>query len=166
MRPANVLTLSDLVERTGFPERTIRNYVKHKVLPRVDPAVGERGFGELHVLLLMAIGFLHKQHIRRHADLRARLQGLSPEQLEALLAEELRDRVLVEDPTEPAGPPVVEPATGTMPVATPESPPREEWERVVLAPGLEVQAKRDAAPEVRRLAEAILVLAARGQGST
>jgi DNA-binding transcriptional MerR regulator len=66
-----MFTISELVEQTGFPERTIRNYIQQGVLPDADPGTGL--YGETHVRLLMAIGLLQEQGVRRHDELRVRL---------------------------------------------------------------------------------------------
>jgi len=145
-------TMSQLVEQTGYPERTIRNYIQQGVLPDIERKDGL--YGEDHVRLLLAIGLLQEQGIRRHDELRVRLAAMSPDQLVRFIGE-------VDDEQEP---PEAE-ATMTVPVAmsTPSQPPplagdatREEWERIVLAPGLELHVRRDATAEVRRVAEEIV----------
>lgn len=155
-----MLTMAQLVEETGYPERTIRNYVQRGVIPPEDETVGPGGYGPLHVDLLLAITRLNQQGVRRHDDLRARLQAMSREEL-ARFADTGDQR--------PAAHP--EPATPQRAVVAAPAPPpslepqgahaREAWERIVLAPGLELHVRRDAGPEARRMAEDI---AARRQG--
>jgi len=148
------------VERTGFPERTIRNYIKQGVIPVVDETVGPHGYGEMHVRLLQAIAILQSEGVRKHDELRARLEAMSPAQLSRFIGEEEEE----EEEGESVAPaaPVASASTNQVPAplesqARLASPPpaREDWERIVLAPGLELHLRRDATPEVRRMAEAI-----------
>jgi DNA-binding transcriptional MerR regulator len=155
-----MLIMSELVERTGFPERTIRNYIKHGVIPVIDETVGPHGYGEMHVRLLQAIAILQSEGVRKHHELRARLEAMSPAELSRFIGEEEEEEQ--EESLAPPAPDAAHVAPNQVPAPlesqarlASQAPAREDWERIVLAPGLELHLRRDATPEVRRMAEEI-----------
>ena len=157
------MTMSELVNATGTPERTIREYLRQGVVPEIDPAVGIGGYGELHVIYLLAIARLREEEgVRKHDVFRQRIAAMTPEALE-------RFAYVLPEPTEAAPAPAAE--SVAQPVAVAASPAaraaanvapaadvtraREEWTRIVLQPGLELHMRSGADQDVRRLADEI-----------
>jgi DNA-binding transcriptional MerR regulator len=144
-------TMFQLVEITQFPERTIRNYAKQGLLPPVEGGL----YSEAHVRVLQAIGRLQMNGIRSIEVLRARLEVMSPEQMQRFIEHD-------DEEVAPQGAPgafaPAAPVAAVVEVQTvaPTEPTRQEWERIVLAPGLELHVRRDATDDVRRRAEAIV----------
>ena len=117
-------------------------------------------FTETHVLLLRAIGILQLQGIRSIKELRFRLHAMSPEQLRSFVEDEDDDEGnaaegQASDPAAPVGAPH-EAQVLAEAAAEAAGAQRQEWERVVLALGLELHLRKDAGDDVRRKAEEII----------
>jgi DNA-binding transcriptional MerR regulator len=147
--PSRMMTMDHLVEQTLFPERTIRKYIKQGLIPGTERGRGH--YDEKHVLLLRAIGRMQSEGVRSVLVMRARLDAMSPKQL----------RKFVEHEDEEEGEEARAATTATAPVvqapAAPAEPRRQEWQRIVLGPGLELHVRRDAREELRRWAEEVAV---------
>jgi hypothetical protein len=78
---------------------------------------------------------------------------MSPEQMQ---------RFIEHDDDEPA-PQAAPGAVAEVQAVAPAEPTRQEWERILLAPGLELHVRRDATEDVKRRAEEI---AGRSEGNT
>lgn len=128
-------TIAELIEATGATARTIRSWVR-KGLLRAPPFRGRATtYGPEHVARIHAIQALRKRRLSLR-EVKKRLASATPEDIEHLLAPARRP---IED-VPPPGPPAY---------------PAERWERIVLAPGLEVHVRADAGELLRRVADAI-----------
>jgi DNA-binding transcriptional MerR regulator len=149
-----MMTMEELVNASGTPERTIRTYLRAGCIP--SPEAGAAGYGDPQLTALLAIARMREEGVRRHDIMRARMAAMSPEALERFAYE----ADLVEDEP-PAPEAVVAPTQVTeVPAATPRQEPapvvvarkHEEWTRIVLRPGLELHVRSGAGDEVQRLA--------------
>jgi hypothetical protein len=159
------LSMKDLAAESGYPERSIRQYVLEGFLPRPPYHGKDTVYSEAHLTGLRAITKLRTEHkMHRLAPLRAWFSGKSAEQIEAFVT----------------GVPIAPPATPAMPPAAPPPPPPpapeparneaaeledlaslvsdvteeegERWLHIPLVPGMMLLV-RDGAPEVvQRLA--------------
>jgi DNA-binding transcriptional MerR regulator len=96
------LSIEELARRGDLPVRTIRYYIAEGLLPGPDGRGKAATYGEEHLLRLRLIRRLTGQYVPL-AEIRARLAGLGPDDLRALLAtEEDRATTLAEAAREPS----------------------------------------------------------------
>jgi DNA-binding transcriptional MerR regulator len=159
-------TLTELAQPAGVTPRTVRYYVAQGLLPSPgQPGPGAK-YGDQHLDRLRAIRLLQARHLPL-AEIRRRLDAVGAEGIAALTHEPPAElgsaldyvRAVLADPERDPGaqpsrepsaplPPPAAEAPGTAePVPTP-MPERSQWERVVLAPELELLVRR---PLDRRL---------------
>jgi DNA-binding transcriptional MerR regulator len=135
-----MMIMDQLVEATGIPERTIREYIRRGIVPDTGGA-GE--YGEVHVVHLLAIARLREEGVRKHEHFRERMAAMSPEELkEFAYASEDDEEEAADDGT----------GVTTEQAKGPQVTPRERWTRIVLRPGLELHVRRGVEEEVERLA--------------
>jgi DNA-binding transcriptional MerR regulator len=134
--------LDELARIADVAARTIRYYVQRGLLPAPEFRGKDTAYGHEHLLRLQAIRRLQALHLPLDA-IQARLAALSPAELAALASDE--------DPPKPRR------AARPGPTRTPSPQPAvgELWERIQLAPGLELHVRADAGPRARALALAI-----------
>ena len=148
------LELGELCERTGVTARTVRYYIQQGLLRSPGPGPQARyDNGHLHRLLL--IRRLQKEHLPL-AEIRQRLEGLDdetvlhlsrrPDAAPPTAADYVRS-VLAR--AAPAARPPPSPAL-------PASPARSQWERIVLAPDVELHVRRPLAREDNRTVERLI----------
>jgi len=89
------LTIEELAERAGVPVRTVRFYIAERLLPGPGARGREASYGEEHLLRLMLVRRLSERG-QRLAKIRAYLEGLSLDEVRALLAEEEHDAAALE----------------------------------------------------------------------
>jgi DNA-binding transcriptional MerR regulator len=89
------LTIEELAERTGTPVRTIRFYIAERLLPSPGTRGREASYSEEHLLRLMLVRRLSERG-QRLAQIRAYLEGLTLDELRALLAEDERAAAALE----------------------------------------------------------------------
>ncbi len=82
-----ILSIDDLAEQTGTPVRTIRFYIAEGLLPGPGARGKAAAYGPEHLLRLRLIRQLTEQR-RPLAEIRARIGGLTPQEVEELLEEE------------------------------------------------------------------------------
>ncbi len=181
--PVSGLTIDELAEQAGVPIRTVRYYIAEGLLP----GPGTRGKGALYSGEQLSRLLLIRRLTERHmplAEIREVLAGLGPGEARALLQQEDRRAAtlrsaarspapkeyisaLLESAREARGglskaarapePPAVVPQTMRPPLT---EPPGETWERVELAPGLELHVRADAKQHLRPLIARIRAAAA------
>jgi DNA-binding transcriptional MerR regulator len=188
--PRSSWTIDELADEVGVPVRTIRYYIAEGMLP----GPGSRGKGTTysddHLQRLRLIRRLVEQRVPL-ADVRQLVERLSPDETEALLAEDerrseqlqklaqtpspaayvagllARARASRQGKSPPAPPPSVRPggeqrktpppaAGGQWTEAVPADAASEEWQRYIVAPGLELHVRRDLLPRYRDVVERIL----------
>jgi hypothetical protein len=127
-------TISELVAASGYPARTIRQYIQNRVLARPPNHGKSTLYGESYVAALRAIRKLRdERQASRYEDLRAWFAGKSLAQIESFVT-----GVPVAPAPPPAPPKVNVPAPAI---------PGERWVHVPLVPGM-VLLVRDGAPDV------------------
>ena len=137
------MKLEELAREAQVAPRTVRYYVQRGLLPAPEFKGRDTSYERGHLLKLLAIKRLQQAGLPLDA-IEARLSGASDSRLEQLAST---------DVVEVALPPAPLPRPCAPPAPTVES-----WERVVLAPGLELHVKSDAEASVLRLAREIQAL--------
>lgn len=132
-------SMRELHEMAGVQGRTVRHWIRQKLIPK--PLGKGRGarYTEQHVLLARVIQQLRTQRLSLRA-IRARLAQLTPEQMTAMLPKPRDTRITAEGL--PAPPP-------------PPSYPSTSWEVVQLMDGLVLLVNSSKAPGLRRIANEI-----------
>ena len=142
MADAENLKLDELAEQTGVSPRTVRYYVQRGLLPAPAFKGKDSAYGREHMVRLRAIKRMQEQFLPLDAIQEA-LGQRSLDQIEALSSG--RDAI-----------------APVAPVVRPRAPVL--WERLSLAPGLELHVADDATEEVKELAQRIRELAAPTRG--
>ncbi|HEU5199564.1 MAG TPA: MerR family transcriptional regulator [Ktedonobacterales bacterium] len=176
-------TLEELAERVGTPVRTIRFYIAEGLLSGPGTRGKAASYSGEHLLRLRLIRRLSEQRVPL-AEMRELLSRLSPEEEQALLAEEderaiQRERAAqapspkeylgallqqAQAARQPAASPPPAPAAPSSasveryprPVNALPSQPAGVWQRWELAPGVELHVKEDVADQQRALIERLL----------
>jgi DNA-binding transcriptional MerR regulator len=128
-------TMAELIAATGASARTIRSWTRLGLLQAVDFRGPATVYSPEHLARIRVIQMLRKQKL----DLRAikkRLAKATPQEIERLLA------------------PPPAPIESRPPPRAPAYP-AAAWERIILAPGLELHVRTDAGPMLRRVADDI-----------
>jgi len=166
MTSGNLYTLTELARLAGVTPRTVRYYVTQGLLPSAgQPGPGAK-YGDRHLDRLRAIRLLQARHLPL-AEIRRRLDSVGAEGIAAMVAEPPGEpgsaldyvRAVLADPAHGPGAqwtrapsaPLPPPAATEPGTADPEPsrlPERSQWERIVLAPELELLVRR---PLDRRL---------------
>jgi DNA-binding transcriptional MerR regulator len=154
-------TLDELRELTGVSPRTLGKYTTQGLLPRPVGGGRRSRYGEVHLLLLLAIAKLHDEGIREIDGLRARLDAMNDEELDAYTRD--GDGGEEDEPdTQPNAGPSDDDTTVALPSIAPHlrsAADAVRYTRHELVPGLELHLREDATDETRHLAEALLALA-------
>jgi DNA-binding transcriptional MerR regulator len=83
-------TIEELAEQAGVPVRTVRFYITERLLPGPGTRGREASYGEEHLLRLRLVRRLSERG-QRLAQIREYLDGLTLDEVRALVAEEDRD---------------------------------------------------------------------------
>lgn len=144
--------LEELTEATGVSPRNIRYYTTQGLLPSPDARGRFALYTDEHLRRLRLIQRLKDAFLPLDV-IRAQLASLTDAQMDALLAEDAPEkaagppadsaadyisRVLAQRAS-PVPPPM---AVAPSPAAPPPNAPSETWERITLAPGVELHARR------------------------
>jgi DNA-binding transcriptional MerR regulator len=191
MTDRSAFTIEELAERVGAPVRTVRFYIAEGLVPRPDGRGKAVWYGEEHLLRLRLARLLAERRMPL-AEIRARLAGLSLEEVRALLAEEERRAGQVAEAAKESSPKAYVSAlleraradrrsVGDRPAAAPAPPftlaevevpgysrsrrppldPSDTWQRIELAPGVELHVRADAEVRHGPLVERVLRSAGR-----
>ncbi len=135
------LRMKNLTDETSATPRMIRQYIQRGLMPHATGRGTGPVYNDNHLVRLRAIRSLLSRGYGLD-QIRKRLDSMTPEDLARLGA--------------PPLPPSAEPpTTASSPAVTPFLQSAEPWERIELVPGLELHARSNAGPLVRRLAEEI-----------
>ena len=137
--------LEELARAADVAPRTVRYYVQRGLLPAPEFKGRDTSYGRGHLSRLRAI--------KRLDAIEARLAGSSEAELDQLARADVLEVELPRQAPPPAG---SRHARASAPACGVRQ--AERWERVVLAPGLELFVKADADPETRRVAREIEAL--------
>ena len=174
------LDLKTLCDDTGVSPRTVYFYVQQGLLPPADGAGRGARYSQVHRDRLRLIRQLQDQHLPL-AEIRKQIEGLSQNEL-SRLAERVEDRAEAPPPQRQSAadyirsvlsgqelpdagsvarhslsvrtPPPMTPAAGH--VSTGE---RSQWERIALAPEIELHVRRPLSRVMNRKLERLLELA-------
>ncbi|MGQ9684561.1 MAG: MerR family transcriptional regulator [Anaerolineae bacterium] len=179
-------TIEELAEAAQVPVRTIRFYISEGLLSGPGTRGKGASYGEEHLLRLRLIRRLTEAHLPL-AEIRRRLAHLSEGEVRALLAQEeqrnaeIALRAQASSPREylsallqqaraareAAAYDLSLPAAQAREAALQLAPPAKEddrgevWERIALAPGVELHVRFDAREQQRRLIRRLLAAAGR-----
>ena len=176
-------SIEELAERVGTPVRTIRFYIAEGLLSGPGTRGKAASYSGEHLLRLRLIRRLSEQRVPL-AEMRELLARLSPEEEQALLAEEderaiQRERaaqapspkeylgallqqaqaarqLAASSPPAPAVPTTVSAERYSRPANAHPGQPTDVWQRWELAPGVELHVKVDVADQQRSLIERLL----------
>jgi DNA-binding transcriptional MerR regulator len=159
--------LNELADRAGVTVRTIRYYIQQGLLPAPDPQGPSTRYGQGHLDRLLLIRHLQREH-QPLAEIRAHLEGLRDEDVSRVLSsrpskrpssavdyvrEVLGGRAWAPMLTADELPPAYSSAARPSPSA------RSQWERIALAPDVELHVRRPLTRETNRRVEKLLDLA-------
>lgn len=167
------LDLAQLSARAGVSSRTVRYYIQQGLLPSPDARGPGAHYGAEHLDRLLLIRRLQRQHLPL-AEIRRRIEALDAHQVRLLLAapasssrnsasEYIRDALSVAAASfhdaHGLRPSLREPLPDEPESRKPKSlSARSQWERLILAPDVELHVRRPLSREqnrqVERLAEA------------
>ena len=144
--------LEELARAADVAPRTVRYYVQRGLLPAPEFKGRDTSYGRGHLSRLRAIKRLQAAGLPLDA-IEARLAGSSEAELDQLARADVLEVELPRQAPPPAG---SRHARASAPACGVRQ--AERWERVVLAPGLELFVKAAADPETRRVAREIEAL--------
>jgi DNA-binding transcriptional MerR regulator len=136
--------LQTLCTQAGVTPRTVRYYIQNGLLPAPDPQGPATRYSRGHLDRLRLIRNLQREH-QPLAEIRSRLQSLKDEDIHRLVGKRA-----------PASPLRVR--AGTNPSITLT---RSQWERVPLAPDVELHVRRPLTRETNRRVDKLVDLARR-----
>lgn len=161
--------IQQLCAEVGVSDRTLRTWIKARILPRPDPAGSQTVYGESFYLRAMAAKALRTKN-QRLSHIRAQLAeqtddalraiaGLEPPAAELALAPAPDPAVALTpapapEPTPPAPAPALAPAAAPI-AAAPSPPEAPRWRRIEVFPGVELHVRDDAGPFAQRIADDI-----------
>ena len=184
MTPDEPLDLAELSARADVSPRTIRYYIQQGLLPSPEARGPGAHYGPEHLDRLNLIRQLQREHLPL-AEIRRRIESLSPDEIRRLLeqtpkrsptaAKDYIRAVLNEGPAASVHPSVAQAKEelfarhfvkrAPMPMGDPEPPTspstptkttRSQWDRITLAPDVELHIRRPLAREQNRQVERLL----------
>jgi len=153
----DTLTLQDLCDQASVSARTVRYYIQQGLLPPAEGSGPGTSYGKEHLDRLQLVLRLKNQHLPL-AEIRRRLDGLSPEDVVSLLqgpgpveAESAADyvRAVLAGKSAPVrGPTSPSPALNTATRST--------WERHTITPEIELHIQRPLSRSANRRVKILL----------
>lgn len=160
--------LQELCAEAGVTPRTVRYYIQQGLLPAPEPQGPATRYGQGHLDRLRLIRDLQAEH-QPLAVIRQRLEELRDEEVRRLVttlspakpapssAVDYVRSVLGETSPRHAARAAAAPAPSGA--TRPPTPTRAQWERLALAPDVEVHVRRPLTREINRRVEKLLALA-------
>ncbi len=150
--------IDELAQKASVSPRTIRYYVQRGLLPAPEFRGKDTAYGREHLLRLQAIKRLQEAHLPLD-EIQSRLMAASDREIERMAASGVPgpdDREPIATPQGGRGGPYRAPSDqDPAPPPSPITSSPERWDRIRLAPGLELHVRSDAGPEARRVAREI-----------
>jgi DNA-binding transcriptional MerR regulator len=158
--------LQELCTEGGVTPRTVRYYIQQGLLPAPEPQGPSTRYGQGHLDRLRLIRDLQAEH-QPLAVIRQRLEGLRDEDVRRLVKTRSSQKpapssavdyvrsVLGESPSRHA----VRQSAPVAAMPQPSTPARAQWERLALAPDVELHVRRPLTRENNRRVEKLLSLA-------
>ncbi len=162
---APTFDLNELCDRAGVTARTVRYYIQQGLLPAPEAQGPATRYGQGHLDRLLLIRHLQREH-QPLAEIRAHLEGLRDEDVSHVLS--LRpakrpssavDYVRSVLGGNPASLLRAEEMPRPSAAARPAMPVKSQWERIALAPDVELHVRRPLTREANRRVEKLLDLA-------
>jgi DNA-binding transcriptional MerR regulator len=156
--------LSELCDRAGVTVRTVRYYIQQGLLPAPEAQGSATRYGQGHLDRLLLIRQLQKEH-QPLAEIRARLENLRDQDVHRLLSTPSRRPSSAVDYVRSVlggGASRLPARAGVLAqeeVVRPSSPVKSQWERISLAPDVELHVRRPLTRETNRRVEKLLDLA-------
>ena len=162
---AETYDLNELSERAGVTPRTVRYYIQQGLLPAPDAQGPATRYGQGHLDRLLLIRQLQREH-QPLAEIRAQLGGLRDEDVSRVLSKSRptkRPSSAVDYVRSVlGGSATLNRAAPAALVAEPSrssSPSKSQWERISLAPDVELHVRRPLTRDANRRVEKLLDLA-------
>ena len=156
--------LNELCTQADVTVRTVRYYIQQGLLPAPEAQGPATRYGQAHLDRLLLIRELQKEH-QPLAEIRARLEKLGDEDVRRLLSIPAKRPSSAVDyvrsvlggsgkmvPPRPAQP-------SPSPALRTASPVKSQWERIALAPDVELHVRRPLTREANRRVERLLDVA-------
>lgn len=147
--------LNELSDKAGVTVRTVRFYIQQGLLPAPEAQGPATRYGQGHLDRLLLIRHLQREH-QPLAEIRAQLEGLSDEDVSRVLSTSRPSK----RPSSAVD--YVRSVLGALPHAAsprPSTPVKSQWERISLAPDVELHVRRPLTREANRRVEKLLALA-------
>lgn len=165
-----IYDLAELTDRAGVTQRTVRYYIQQGLLRAPGVTGPGAKYGEGHLNRLRLIRRMQREHLPL-AEIRRRLETLSEPEVRELLAQRLAvsqgrsaSSSAAADYARGLLDAAVMPLAASMASAPPPAPhaaDRSQWERISLAPDLELHVRRPLSREHNKLVERLLAHARR-----
>jgi len=149
------LDLSELSARADVSPRTVRYYIQQGLLPEPESRGPGAHYGPEHLDRLNLIRQLQREHLPL-AEIRRRIDALSPAEIRRLATQTPKRApssasAYIRQVLSDASPRMLARAS-----AEPTSANRSQWERITLAPDVELHIRRPLAREQNRMVERLL----------
>ena len=174
-------SLTELADVAGVTPRTVRYYISQGLLPSPGTSGPGAKYDDAHLDRLRLIRRLQREHLPL-ADIRQRLEGLDAETITSLAVAEPPKvseesaldyvRALLAPPAAPpAAPPIAHRSllkrassaipgiTGPKPTPRPPQIERSQWERISLAPNVELHVRRPLPRPIAKQVDRIVSIA-------
>ncbi len=139
------LDLTELADRAGVSIRTVRYYIQQGLLPKPEARGPGAHYKEEHLDRLLLIKRLQREHLPL-AEIRRVLESSAGELPAPRTARDYIRSVLGEST----------PLYSAAPVEEPVPSPRSQWERVTLAPDIELHIRRPLSRAVNKQVERLI----------
>jgi DNA-binding transcriptional MerR regulator len=157
--------LNELSHRAGVTPRTVRYYIQQGLLPAPEAQGPATRYGQAHLDRLLLIRQLQREH-QPLAEIRVRLEGLRDEDVSRVLSTSRPSKRpssavdYVRSVLGGSAPPDLVAASVWEPPASRSSTPiKSQWERISLAPDVELHVRRPLTRDANRRVEKLLDLA-------
>ena len=156
--------LNELCARAGVTTRTVRYYIQQGLLPAPDPQGPATRYGQAHLDRLLLIRQLQKEH-QPLAEIRAQLEGLRDADVSRVLSTSRPSKRpssavdYVRSVLGTSGRDLVADRATPEPAVRQSTPVKSQWERISLAPDVELHVRRPLTREANRRVEKLLDLA-------
>jgi DNA-binding transcriptional MerR regulator len=139
------LDLTELADRAGVSIRTVRYYIQQGLLPKPEARGPGAHYKEEHLDRLLLIKRLQREHLPL-AEIRRVLESTGGEAPAPRTARDYIRSVLGEPAAQYSAPAIEDPAIST----------RSQWERVTLAPDIELHIRRPLSRAVNKQVERLI----------
>jgi DNA-binding transcriptional MerR regulator len=146
------LDLAELGAKADVSARTVRYYIQQGLLPAPETRGPGAHYGPEHLDRLNLIRHLQREHLPL-AEIRRRIEKLSPREIRRVLEQTpKRSRTAAADYIRS----VLQAPTASYTSPTDSAVSRSQWDRIILAPDVELHVRRPLAREQNRQVERLL----------